>query len=67
MSSSQLDAERVLAPVSAARPGGAARPRTGPRGIGTERLNAARGVIVGLGIGLACWSVIGAAVWFWMV
>lgn len=66
MSSSQLDAERVLAPIPGARPGGRARPRAEPRGVGTERLNAARGVILGLGIGLACWFMIGAAAWVWM-
>lgn len=66
MSSSQIAAERVLAPAPGARPGGTARPHTGPRGVGTGRLNAARGVIVGLGIGLACWSLIGAAAWLWM-
>ena len=66
MSSSQIDAERVLAPAPRARPGVSARPHRDPRGIGTERLNAARGVILGLGIGVACWLVIGAAAWFWM-
>lgn len=66
MSSSQIDAQRVLVPVPGARPGGPAGPHTEPQGVGTERLNAARGVILGLGIGLACWFMIGAAAWVWM-
>lgn len=70
MPPSQIDAERV--PALDTRPGVSAprvsaRPRVGPRSDGTGRLNAARGVVFGLGIGLACWLVIGAAVWLWAV
>lgn len=68
MALSQIETQQVSTP--GAEPEVSAWPRVGPRAgsreVGTERLNAARGIIVGLGIGLTCWLAIGAALWAWM-
>lgn len=65
MASSQIETQQ--ASTHGAKPEVSAWPRVGPREVGTGRLNAARGIIVGLGIGLTCWLAIGTAVWAWMV
>lgn len=64
MALSQIETQQAFTP--GAKPEASAWPRVGPQEVGTERLSAARGIILGLGIALACWSVIGAAAWSWM-